>query len=211
MQPNMTSLFKVFFVLILLGSFLRDARANEIPPSKVISDFHGSLLAVMKNAKSLSAKERYKQLEPAIDLTFSFDFMIKLASGTSWKKISRQNKGNLAQAFRRMSIATYAYRFKGYSGQRFVTTGTASGVRGTQLVLTNIISPQENKRPNIVKLTYVTKKFGSSWRVIDILLNGSISELSVRHSEYRAILRGPDGASTLVKTLNKKADELISD
>jgi phospholipid transport system substrate-binding protein len=165
----------------------------------------------MKNAKSLNAKDRYRELGPALDRAFEFGFMIKLASGTSWNKINNQYKDDLKQAFRRMSIATYAYRFKGYSGQRFVTTGTTSGVRGTRLVLTNIVSPQENKRDEIIKLTYVTKKFGSSWKVIDILLNGSISELSVRHSEYRAILRSINGASILSKTLNKKADELISD
>lgn len=207
----MTSLFKVFVVLVSLGFLSPNSHAAEIPPSKVIGEFHKSLLEVMKNAKSLSAKDRYKKLEPAIDRAFGFSFMIKLASGTSWNKINSQYKDDLKKAFRRMSIATYAYRFKGYSGQRFVTTGTTSGVRGTRLVLTNIVSPQENKRDEIIKLTYVTKKFGSSWKVIDILLNGSISELSVRHSEYRAILRNINGASILSKTLNKKADELISD
>lgn len=207
----MTSLFKVFFVLVSLGFLLPNSHATEIPPSKVIGEFHKSLLEVMKNAKSLSAKDRYRELEPAIDRAFGFGFMIKLASGTSWSKINNQYKDDLKQAFRRMSIATYAYRFKGYSGQRFVTTGTTPGVRGTRLVLTNIVSPQENKRDEIIKLTYVTKKFGSSWKIIDILLNGSISELSVRHSEYRAILRSINGASILSKTLNKKADELISD
>ena len=207
----MTSLFKVFVVLVSLGFLLPNSHAAEIPPSKVIGEFHNSLLEVMKNAKSLSAKDRYKKLEPAIDRAFGFGFMIKLASGTSWNKINSQYKDDLEKAFRRMSIATYAYRFKDYSGQRFVTTGTTSGVRGTRLVLTNIVSPQENKRDEIIKLTYVTKKFGSSWKVIDILLNGSISELSVRHSEYRAILRNINGASILSKTLNKKADELISD
>ena len=207
----MTSVFKILFVLVSLGFLLPSSYAAEIPPSKVIGEFHESLLEVMKNSKSLSAKDRYKKLEPAIDRAFEFGFMIKLASGTSWNKINNQYKDDLKQAFRRMSIATYAYRFKGYSGQRFVTTGTTPGVRGTQLVLTNIVSPQENKRDEIIKLTYVTKKFGSSWKVIDILLNGSISELSVRHSEYRAILRSINGASILSKTLNKKADELISD
>ena len=201
---------KTFVVIVSLAITLPCGYAAEIPPSKVIGEFHDALLNVMKNAKSLSSKDRYENLEPALDRAFEFGFMIKLASGTSWNKTSREHKDNLTQAFRRMSIATYAYRFKGYSGQRFVTTKTAPSVRGTQLVLTNIVSPRENKQDEIVKLTYVTKKFGSVWKIIDILLDGGISELSVRHSEYRTILR-TKGAGILAQILNEKADELISD
>jgi hypothetical protein len=40
-------------------------------------------------------------------------------------------------------------------------------------------------------------------------LDGGISELSVRHSEYRTILK-TKGAGILAKRLNKKADQLIA-
>jgi phospholipid transport system substrate-binding protein len=206
----MIGLLRVCILFVSLGYYSSGSYANEIQPTKVISDFHESLLQVMKKSKSLNAKERYEKLEPALDRAFEFGIMIRLASGIAWNKTNKLGKDNLTQAFRRMSIATYAYRFKGYSGQRFETIRTDSGSRGTQIVLTQIISPQENKRDKIIKLAYVTKKIGSTWKIIDILLNGSISEISVRYSEYRAILKGTKGASNLASMLNKKADALIS-
>ena len=206
----MIGLLRVCILFVSLGYSSTGSYANEFAPSKVIGEFHETLLKVMKKAKSLSAKERYEKLEPALDRAFEFGIMIRLASGRSWNKTNKLDKANLTQAFRRMSIATYAYRFKGYSGQRFETIRTDPGPRGTQTVLTQIISPQENKTDKIIKLAYVTKKFGSTWKIIDILLNGSISEISVRYSEYRAILKGTRGASNLASILNKKADALIS-
>jgi len=209
-MQNVKFHFAFFFVLVSLGLNLPNASASEISPSEMVDEFHGTLLKVMKNAKSLSAKERYEKLEHALDRAFEFKFMVRLASGTSWSKASKQHRSYLTQAFRRMSIATYAYRFKSYSDQRFVTIKTAPGMRQTKLVFTKVVSPSKNGKDDITKLTYVTKKFGPVWKIIDILLAGGISELSVRYSEYRATLR-TKGALGLARILNKKADELISD
>ena len=73
----MNNLLKVFFILVVLGFNITDTTAAEIPSSKVIGDFHESLLKVMKNARSSNAKARYKQLEPAIDSNYRFEFMLK--------------------------------------------------------------------------------------------------------------------------------------
>ena len=210
MWLNIIIRFKIVLVVLLLGITPSQVSASETPSSRVIDDFHADLLSVMKKATVLSARERYKKLEPSLDRAFEFNFMIKLAAGSAWRKASKWEKSNLSRAFRRISIANYVYRFNGYSGQRFDTIKTTPAARKTKLVLTNIIIPRKNKQPEVIKLTYVTKKFGTIWKIIDILLNGGISELSVKHSEYRTILR-TGGLQILAEKLNKKADELLLD
>ena len=59
-----------------------------------------------------------------------------------------------------------------------------------------------------VKLTYVMRKFGNHWKIIDVLLDQGISEMAMRASEYRAILRSR-GPGALAMALNKKAGKLI--
>jgi phospholipid transport system substrate-binding protein len=201
---------KCILLVFLLGIIPTSSHAASTSPSRVIDNLHGALLSTMKISEDLSARERYKKLEPIIVRAFNFDFMSMLASGTSWRKANKKDKSELINAFRRMSIATYAYRFKGYSGEDFRIIKTTPAARQTNLVFTKIITPIKNKQPEIIKLTYVTKKFGIDWKIIDILLNGGISELSVRHSEFRTILR-TKGLSSLAQKLNKKADELIMD
>ena len=47
----------------------------------------------------------------------------------------------------------------------------------------------------VIDINYLLRRFSSGWRVIDVFLKGSISELATRKSEYGTILRkqGIDG------------------
>jgi len=202
---------RIILLILTLVLGLPASAAENSSPTKVIEDFHTVLLAVMKEAKSLTAKDRYAKLEPAIITAFDLGFMIRVASGTAWRKASDDHKDRLTKAFRRMSVATYAFRFMGYSGQRFETLKSSEGPRRTKLIHTQIVSPpkKSEKREQVVKLTYVTKQFKEKWKIVDVLLDGGISELSVKHSEYRTILK-TKGAGVLAVRLNKKADQLIA-
>ena len=48
------------------------------------------------------------------------------------------------------------------------------------------------------------------WRIVDILLDNDISELAVRRSEYRRVLK-KEGVDALIATLNNKADGLVAE
>ena len=60
----------------------------------------------------------------------------------------------------------------------------------------------------ILALNYLVRNTGSDWKVIDVYLNGTISELASRRAEFGAILKsgGPDA---LVASLNKQGDKLL--
>jgi len=53
------------------------------------------------------------------------------------------------------------------------------------------------------------RKKGTQWRVVDILLEAGISEIAVRRSEYRAILKSK-GIQALTRLLTARADKLLS-
>ncbi|MEK9723668.1 MAG: ABC transporter substrate-binding protein, partial [Rhodospirillaceae bacterium] len=60
-----------------------------------------------------------------------------------------------------------------------------------------------------VPLTYVTREVQGAWRIIDVLVDAGISELAVRRSEYRLILK-TDGIDGLITVLGDKASALRS-
>jgi phospholipid transport system substrate-binding protein len=179
------------------------ARAAAPAPTALVEGFHATLVAVMKDSKVLGFKGRYDRLAPAITGTFHLRLMTQITSGPSWRDASESQKQALVTAFSKVSVATYAARFDGFSGQHFETLGTKSGLQETQLVMTKLINPGGDD----VALTYVTKKVEGSWRVIDVVLDTGISELAVRKSEYRQILQ-QGGIAGLTQTLNEKAAEL---
>ena len=61
---------------------------------------------------------------------------------------------------------------------------------------------------NTVPLNYLMRKTGNDWGVIDVYLNGTISELASRRAEFAAILKS-GGPEALVASLNKRGDKLL--
>ena len=191
-------------IIIIFGLFVYPTGALSAEPSEVVDRFHEVLLSVMKKATSTSVTTRYKELKPEIEKAFNLPFMIRITVGPRWNTASNQQKRELIEAFKSMSVGTYASRFNGYSGQLFKTLKVRNGPRGTRLVDTRIESP--NNEP--VRITYVMGKFGDKWKIIDVLLDRGISEMAVRVSEYRSILRSR-GVGSLASALSKKAANLL--
>ena len=180
--------------------------ATETSPSQVVTAFHEGLLSVMKEAKTLELKGRYEKLRPQIEKSFHLALMAQLSASSHWRKATKEQAEKLVAAFSHLSISTYASQFDGYSGQSFVTRSEKPGPQKTVLVMTQIIDP--GSKP--VDITYVTHKIKGQWRIYDVLLDNGISELAVRISEYRGILK-TGGIEGLIGTLNAKADQLLDE
>ena len=131
--------------------------------------------------------------------------MVALATGKHWRTATPDDRNRLATAFRRFSTATYASRFSDFSGQSFETLGVEDGPRKTRLVRTEIRRPKDAP----VAITYVTRADGRTWRIVDILLDDGISELAVRRSEFRTILK-TRGVNGLISSLDKKTKTLLA-
>ena len=58
-----------------------------------------------------------------------------------------------------------------------------------------------------VKVDYLMRKSGDAWLISDIYLDGAISEVATRRSEFAAILKN-EGIDGLIAALNRKADAL---
>ncbi|MBT3306715.1 MAG: toluene tolerance protein, partial [Alphaproteobacteria bacterium] len=167
------------------------ALAAENGPSLTVSAFHEGLLSVMKQAEALGPKGRYEKLAPRIEKSFHLALMAQVSASSFWRKATDKQQKSLITAFSHLSISTYASQFDGYSGQSFVTRGEAPGPQNTVLVKTQILDPGSSP----VDITYVTRQIKDHWRILDVLLDNGISELAVRRSEYRRILKtgGIDG------------------
>jgi phospholipid transport system substrate-binding protein len=174
------------------------------PATELVEKFHIDLIDVMKKADATGIEERYKILHPAVRRTFNMPVMIRIASGAVWRAAINDDKNALVKAFTKMSVTTYASRFDGYSGQSFETLSETPGPKNSIVVRTRILSPGDKP----VKLTYVLREYSGTWQAIDVILAGGISELALRHSEYRAVLKKV-GLLGLARVLDKKSDQIL--
>ena len=159
-------------------------------------------------AEKLGVSGRYDLLAPVIDKDFDLQRMIRVTAGKFWRQADGASRAKALAAFRRMSIATYAAQFDGWSGQTFTTIASRPGPQRTVLVQTKISAPGGDG----AALTYVLKertRGNGEWRIVDVLLDGFISQLAVRRSEYQRVLKS-NGLPGLIKVLDAKAGKLLA-
>lgn len=194
--------FRALLFVMVIGSLPVAAQAAS-PPTQVIETLHEKLIEIMKQGDRLDVAGRYRELQPILDDTFDFERMIAAAAGSFWAQASEAERKRLLEAFSNLSITTYAARFNNWTGESFETLGERQGPRDTVLVDTRLNRPKDPAVP----LTYVMMQTDGRWRIIDVLLDRSISELAVRRSEYSQILRS-GGTEKLAQVLDEKAAEL---
>jgi phospholipid transport system substrate-binding protein len=181
-----------------------DTSAQVAEPASRVRAFYDALLDVMKRGRDLGIKGRYDQLAPVIARTFDVAGMTRFACGPGWEQTTPAQRQALIEAFGRMMTATYANRFAAFNGEKFEVGATVDQPPG-KLVKTRLTP----SRGDVVELDYVMRSTSEGWKVADVFLNGSVSELGIRRGEFVSVLRsgGPDA---LVQALRKKAEQFLA-
>jgi phospholipid transport system substrate-binding protein len=180
------------------------ATAADGSPTATVESFYQTLLGTMKEGQALGFGGRRERLAPAIKQAFDLPLMTRLMVGPHWSSLSPEQQQQLVEAFTNFSIATYANRFDDYSGERFqVDPNPAPGASGAATVHTRLV--KSDGEP--VTIDYQLRDSAGSWRIVDVYLAGTVSELATRRSEFSSVLRR-GGAAALVDLLQQKTAQL---
>jgi phospholipid transport system substrate-binding protein len=193
-------------VFLLAASFTGVAKADAPDPAvQQVQNFYDVLLDSMKHAKELGLQGRYNKLKPAIEQSFDLPDMMALAVGPKWATMSPADQQALLAAFERMTIANYAKNFDGYSGEKFTVDPTVTPRGADRIVQSKLVASDQT-----VPFNYRMRQTGGTWKILDIYLNGTISQLAVQRSDYSATV-SIGGAAALVKQLNVLSDKVMHD
>ena len=169
-----------------------------------VQGLYDALLSTMKNGRILGQSGRFTQLEPVIRRSFDIASMARLSVGPSWAGLTEPQRQQMTESYGRYISAIYADRFDSYAGQKLEVTGEQSAPSGV-MVKSQIIKANGAA----VKVDYMMRRNGDSWLISDIYLDGAISEVATRRSEFAAILK-TEGIDGLIAALNRKADILTA-
>src|SRR6201997_5349192 len=185
-----------------LGMLSYPVNAASTSGGDTVQSLYDALLSTMKNARTLGQSGRFTQLAPVIRRTFDTASMARLSIGPSWTGLSDAQRQQATESFGRYISAIYADRFDSYDGQKLEVTGEQPAPSGVR-VRSRII--KANGEP--VNVDYMMRPSGKGWLISDVYLDGAISELATRRSEFAAILKA-EGIDGLIAALNRKADLL---
>ena len=190
--------------LMAAGATSPSLAADADPAVARIRSFYETLLDTMKQAQRLPVKARYDKLEPAVRATFDLPAMTRIAVGPTWTTIGADDQKALVEQFGRLTIATYANRFDGYSGERFDVEPAAEERGANRIVRTNLVRTKGDP----IALNYLVHPVDDGWKATDVYLKGTISELATRRSEFGALLRS-GGPGALIDSLKQRADKML--
>jgi len=186
---------------VLLGLLPSLAQTPSAAVAK-IQTYYQQLMPTIQQAARLSVRERDRRFTPVFAAVFDIPTMTRLAVGPAWRSFSAEQQAAVRDAFARFIVADYASQIKDYSGESFVvdpqTTPESRG--GGEIVKTRLLQPGGRT----VNINYLVR----GERVIDIYLNGTISDLATRRDEFASIIAA-GGADGLIKKLRDRTETLL--
>jgi phospholipid transport system substrate-binding protein len=187
--------------LILLGSLPLRAQTPGAAAAH-IQKYYQELMPTIQQAAKLTVRERDKRFAPAITSAFDLATMTRLAVGPPWRSFTPAQQAAVQEAFTRFIVADYASQIKDYSGESFVVDPQTSPESrgGGEIVKTRLLQPGGRT----VHINYLVR----GGRVIDVYLNGTISDLATRRDEFSSIIAS-GGADGLIKRLQERTQSLL--
>jgi phospholipid transport system substrate-binding protein len=180
------------------------ARAEEgistDTPDATVASLHRGLIAASQAGGSVDA--RYKALEPLIEKTHDLPYIAEFALRKQWPMLTDDDKHRFVAAFEKLSVMTYASRFKNVSANTFKSAGPTTIESGRAHVLTAIA---RQGQPD-VSLDYMLEQKDGEWRIINIVADG-VSDLALKRAEYQRIL-GSGSLDDLIRELEAQTARL---
>jgi phospholipid transport system substrate-binding protein len=197
---------KAASLAVMLGLAILPQPIFAMPSSggDTVQGLYDALLITMKNGRTLGQSGRFAQLEPVIRKTFDVPSMARLSVGPSWAALTEAQRQQMTESFGRYISAIYLDRFNSYSGQKLQVTGEQPAAAGV-MVRSQIVKANGE----LVKVDYLMRRNSDAWLISDIYLDGAISEVATRRSEFAAILKS-EGIDGLIAALNRKSNVLIA-
>ena len=189
--------------LLVLGATLPARAQSADPAAAAVQNFYDTLVASMKSGGT--AKSRYDKLKPAVEQDFDIPGMTALSVGPTWPSIAPADQKALTEAFERMTVANYARSFDSFDGEKFMVEPAVTE-RGSDKFVKTTLKPGSG---DAIPFNYRLHEAGGSWKIVDIYLNGNISQLAQKRSDFGATLQsgGPQG---LAKKINALADQALN-
>jgi phospholipid transport system substrate-binding protein len=200
--PLMTRITRLAAALLLALVQLPGLAEPAGQASQVVESLNSALLDVMQNAGALGYRGRYEKLAPVIEATHDIEYIARFSIGNkNWENLSAAERKKFVDSFTEYSIATYASRFNGYSGETFQVTGEQPAKRGQVRVDSLLEIPGEET----VDFIYLLLPDSGNLKIVNIIVQG-VSDLALKRAEFMSLINDK-GIGALLALLAEKTAE----
>ena len=139
-----------------------------------------------------------------INQTYDAEKMLKMIIGTDWENLEIEKKEELIIVFKKYISKNYLKRFSKIDDVSFRNEKKEKISSELFLVRSNLIIKQEK-----LSIDYVLSLQDNVWKIFDVLLDGSISEIATKKSEFRIFIKEKD-IDSLIDAIKKFNSQVLS-
>ncbi len=182
------------------------ARADT-PEAAPVQTLDTALIATMKaGSAGQSFQARFSTLDPVVEQSYDLDEVTKNSVGFLWNTLPADQQEQLDKLFAQFTVASYVAEFGSYSGEQINLLPNEKALGQKKIIETQIM-PGGGGSPTAID--YVVADGDNGWRITDVLLNGTISQVAIHSSDFSSLVTSGD-ASQLITALKSKIAALSS-
>ena len=166
-------------------------------PSETIVLLHNTLKKIVRS--NIDNKE----VQSVISNTYNIERMLALIIGKVWKTSISKDQIALKKVFEEYIAKNYILRFKNIKSLEFGKLEINQAGKNYRMAKTRLIINSKD----VVPLNYLLDKTNNNWKIFDVLIDGSISEIATKKSEFKSFTNHDD-LKPLLEALRKKNSTL---
>jgi phospholipid transport system substrate-binding protein len=112
----------------------------------------------------------------------------------------------VTEAFGRLMLSNYAKNFKTFGGEQFVVDPMVNKRNEDKIVESKLVRTGRSTVP----FNYRMRLVGDKWKIIDVYLNGYVSQVALRRADFSSTVAS-SGASGLVKRIDDIVDKQMAE
>ncbi len=176
------------------------AQQNAVPGATAFIDALAQRAIEGLTAKDIDNADRAARFRTLFTETFDVATIGRFALGTPWRTASETDRAEYLKAFEDFIVATYATRFADYGGEAIRTTGSRRGDDNEVFVTSEFVRAQGAP----VRVSWRLRPSGSSWRIIDVIIEDVSMAITQRDDFSATIQRNGGRIGALIEALRSK-------
>ncbi len=195
MKRFLSNCFCNFFLscfMVILLVFFHSETKSESKVLKSVNSLHKSLIKISN--KTIKSKN-LALMDDVVKNSYDLEKMGKMIIGVDWKEMETKMQKEFINVFKRFISVNYLRRFNKINNLDFEHQSVR--VIENKFRLAGVILIADNER---IKIDYLLSFNNDQWKIFDVLLDGSISEIATKKSDFKKIIN-EQGVSGLIKNL----------
>jgi phospholipid transport system substrate-binding protein len=198
---------KITIIVALISLVLGGTALAVTPETAPVEAIDAGLIAAMKSGSAgADFAARNAALTPVVAQSYDLPTVTQNSVGFLWSTLPAAQQQKLIELIGQFTTTSYAAQFNKFSGESF-TVLPAEKPLGQGFIIQTKLIPGGGGDPG--ELDYVVHNTPQGWRITDVLLGGTISQVALHASDFASLVNSGD-ASKLITALQSKIAALQS-